>query len=162
LDETAQDVVLHAEIQRHDVVARRPRWQVADQAVDEALLPVRHAGGDHLADEGAAGDAGAWAGLLDQRRGVEVGGGEHTPHGATDAEPADQGAGVDALQTEDAVVAEVGVEVAGGPVVADQGGTLADDEALDVRSARLVVLDVDAVVADERVGHADDLTLVGG
>src|SRR5262249_48780942 len=43
-----------------------------------------------------------------------------------------------------------------------QARTLADEEALDLRLARLAVFGVDAVVADLRVGHADDLALVRG
>ena len=56
---------------------------------------------------------------------------------------------------------QVGVEVAVRAEVARHAGEFADDEAVDLQAARLPVLGVDAVVADERVGHRDDLAGVG-
>src|SRR5262249_38603413 len=68
----------------------------------------------------------------------------------------------DPLDAQHAVLGEVGVEAAAAAEVAGVPRQLADDEALDLRPARLAVLGVDAVVADERVSHRDDLALVGG
>ena len=39
---------------------------------------------------------------------------------------------------------------------------LAHDKARDPALAGLVILKIDAVVADQRVGHGDDLAVVGG
>ena len=54
-----------------------------------------------------------------------------------------------------------GERLAGAPV-ARHLAEFADDKAADVRLARFGVLGVDAVVADLRVGHGDDLAAVGG
>ena len=73
--------------------------------------------------------------LCDQRGVVEVGRGQHAVHGPADAQPADQGAGVDALDADDVVRRQVGVEVAVRAEVARHAGQFADDEALDLRPA---------------------------
>ena len=59
------------------------------------------------------------------------------------------------------LLAQVVVEGALRAEVAGHARQLADDEALDLRPARLAVVGVDAVVADQRIGHGDDLALVG-
>ena len=58
-------------------------------------------------------------------------------------------------------MAEEGVEVVGGPPVAPAARQLADDDAAAERPAALVVVLVDAVVADVRVREGDDLPGIG-
>src|SRR5215204_3506522 len=73
-----------------------------------------------------------------------------------------QGAGVDAGDSGDTVAFEIGVDRADGAPVARVVAAFADDETGDPRAAGFVVVIVDAVVADEGVGHADDLATEGG
>ena len=97
------------------------------------------------------------------RGGVSDDGGvgrEHRPHRAGRAQAADEGAGVDAGQAGDAVFLQVLVERAVGAVVRVGRRQLLDDEAGDVGAGALAVVGVDAVVADQGVGHRDDLALV--
>ncbi|MEY3457593.1 MAG: hypothetical protein RL215_750 [Planctomycetota bacterium] len=54
------------------------------------------------------------------------------------------------------------IEGFAGAVVAGGLAEFADDEAAEEETAAFDVFGVDAVVADEGVGHGDDLTVVGG
>jgi hypothetical protein len=73
-----------------------------------------------------------------------------------------EGAGIDAGDAGDAVAFQVGIEGAGGAPVAGFVAALADDESGDPWAAGFVVVGVDAIVADQRVGHADDLAAERG
>ena len=74
---------------------------------------------------------------------------------------ADEGAGVEIGGHGNAGIGEKAVGGFAGAPVAGEGGELADDEALDVRAAGLVVLVVGAVVPDLRVREDDDLAGIG-
>ena len=60
----------------------------------------------------------------------------------------------------DAVLLQIGVEASFGAPVGVEPRGFANDEARDLRDRRFTVLGVDAVVADERVGHGDQLARV--
>ena len=100
--------------------------------------------------------------LVHQRGVVEVGRREDARHRPADAQPAHQGARVDPLDADDAVLAQVGVERRGrerkllGTRVSSRTMKPSTCGRRDSPSSA-----VDAVVADERVGHRDDLALVG-
>ena len=68
---------------------------------------------------------------------------------------------VDALDAGNAVLLQVLGQRRFRPPVAHDRRQLADDEARHVRLPGFDILPVHAVVADERVGHRDDLPLVG-
>jgi len=72
-----------------------------------------------------------------------------------------QRARVDVLDPDDAVAREVGVETRARAEVRRDRRCLLHDEPVDPRPARLDVLVVDAVVADHRVRHRDDLASIG-
>ena len=95
-------------------------------------------------------------------QGVEVvdAGGDDGLHGAVVADVAHQLAGVDALDGDDVVLAQEAGQVLGGAEVARALAHVAHDKAAAEQTARLHVLGVDAVVADLRVGHGDDLARV--
>ena len=100
---------------------------------------------------------GAAGGFLDAQG---LPGGQAGLHRAALAQVAGQGAGVDALDADDAVLRHV---LGQGGARAPRTRHLAeflDDEAADLRAGALVVGGVDAVVADERVRHGDDLPVV--
>jgi hypothetical protein len=61
----------------------------------------------------------------------------------------------------DVVLDEIVAECTRGAVVACDGGDISDDETFDLRSGRLDILRVDAVVADVWIRQNDDLTAVG-
>ena len=86
--------------------------------------------------------------------------GEVAVHRATDAELFGQRPGVDALNAGDAVAFHVVAQRTVRAVIAHDRRQLTDDKPAGVRLVRLHVLLVDAVVADERIGHGDDLPLV--
>src|SRR4030095_12369412 len=75
---------------------------------------------------------------------------------------AGQGAGVDALDAHDAMLAQVVVERHPGPPTRRERAGFLDDEAGQPGPARLDVLRVDAVVPDQRVGHAHHLAAIRG
>ena len=82
-------------------------------------------------------------------------------HNALAAQLAGQTAGVDAGKANNLLRLEVLVERYLAAPVGRVFTHLAHDEAGNPAFAGLVVLKVDAVVADERVGHGNDLTVVG-
>src|SRR5204863_7291034 len=72
-----------------------------------------------------------------------------------------QPARVDVVDGEHAVGLEIVVQPGGRAEVARDPGKLAGHEPLDPHLARLPVFFVDPVIPDVRVGHRDDLPLVG-
>src|SRR5439155_3706735 len=78
------------------------------------------------------------------------------------AEVPHERAGIDALDAGNAVPREVGAEALLRAPARGSLAVLAHDEAAHVGTARLDVLTVHADVADLRVGHGDELPLVGG
>jgi hypothetical protein len=82
------------------------------------------------------------------------------PHRAAFAQVAGQGAGVDAADADDALGGEPLTEVAGRAPVRRPAGRVADHVAGHPDPVRLVVLGVDAGVADLRRGLHDDLPVV--
>ncbi len=57
---------------------------------------------------------------------------------------------------------EVAFERGAAAEVAGHAAALADDEAGQLRAGALEIVEVDAVVADLRIGHRDDLAAVAG
>ena len=97
---------------------------------------------------------------LQQRLRVALGAGDAHAHRAALAEVAGQGAGVDAGDADDALLAEVVVERPGGAPARRHAGRVAHDVAADPDAAGLGVLVVHAGVADVRGGHHHDLAVV--
>ena len=162
LDETARDVPLHAEVKGYHVARDRAgRKQLAAKSACETLVPFPRSGRNDLANQIAPNNAWPRAGLVDQRAVIQVDGRQNAGHGAADPQAANQGAGVDALDAGDVVPLQVRSKVAAGAKVARNAVELADNEALHLRMGRLFIFRVDAVVADQRISHGDDLSLVG-
>src|SRR5690606_21220554 len=69
---------------------------------------------------------------------------------------------VDALDPDDVVLLHEALQVLVRAVVGGHAAELAHDEPLGVGLVGLHVVDADAVVADVRVGHRDDLPVVAG
>src|SRR5262245_39250861 len=126
----------------------------------EPLAPLERFCGHDLLDHVAPDNAGAVAGLVHQRCVVEVGRGQDAGHRAADAEFPHQCSRVDPFDSNYLVICQVLVETERGAVVAGVAGEFPNDKAFDVGAARLSIFGRDAVVADVRVGHRDDLTLV--
>ena len=61
---------------------------------------------------------------------------------------------------DDAPLGQIVVEFAGRAEIACPAGPLPDDEAGQMRPAAFDILGVDAVVADFRIGHRDDLAAI--
>ena len=93
---------------------------------------------------------------------VEVGRREDSLHGPAFPRQPDQGAGVDPLDADDAVLLEIVGQRTGRAVIADPAAQLADHEAADPGPPALGILGVDPVVADLRIGHRHDLTVIRG
>ena len=98
----------------------------------------------------------------DQRIAVQVDRGNHPRLGAVQAQVAGQRARVHLVDADDAVFPQVTAQVAGGAPVGVARCQLAHDQAARPRLARLRVVLVDPVVADQRIGQAHQLTRVGG
>ena len=87
--------------------------------------------------------------------------GNESVHRAAHAEFFGQRPRVNALNSRNAVFLQIFRERKIRAPVADDRREFADDEAGDVRPPRFHVHGVDAVIADERIGHRDDLAFVG-
>ena len=86
---------------------------------------------------------------------------DHAVHNALAAQLAGQTAGIDAGKANDLLRLEVLVECYLAAPVGRVFAHLAHDKAGNPAFAGLVVVKVDAVVADQRVRHGNDLTVVG-
>ena len=95
----------------------------------------------------------------DSRAG-QLSGEDTDAHGAAFAQVSGQRAGVDAADTHDALLDQLVLEGAPGAPAGGPNGRVAHDVAGDPDAAGLVVLVVDAGVADVRCGHDDDLAVV--
>jgi len=109
-----------------------------------------------------AGHAGERTGLFHHAFEIRVDGGDDPVLGALVPQVAGQGAGVDPLDADDAVLPQIVPQAHGGPPVGIFFLVFLDDETGQVETAALHVLGVDAGVADLGVGHGDHLPLVGG
>jgi len=108
--ELAQDVVLDSTIVGDDPEARRRRCHVAVPKLEAALAPAVGLGDGDLGDEVASDEARQRAGTREQLRRIARDRRDDPVLGAVVAEVAREGAGVDALETDDAVPLEVLVE----------------------------------------------------
>ena len=116
----------------------------------------------HLAHEVAADEAGQRARPLDESVGVGLDRRDDAFLGAVIAQVSGERAGVDGLDADDSVAAQVRLEAQpAAPARRDRGGLL-DDEAVHQGPPGLDVFRVQPVVADERVGHGHDLAAVRG
>src|SRR5262249_50302158 len=148
-------------IESDDAMPLSPWLQLLrGERADEPFLPGERPRRHDAARQVAADDAGAGARFVNERRVVEIRRRQDAVHGAAYAQPTDQGAGVDALDADNAMLGEIGIERLVRAKVAWNARQLANDEPFDLRGARLAILGVDAVVADERIGHRHDLSLV--
>ena len=115
--------------------------------------------GDLLGELGS-GHLGLGADPLQQRVRVGLGGGDPDPHRPALAQVPGQRAGVDAGDADHALRLQLVVEAAPRPPVAGDPGRVADDVAGHPDPRRLLILVVDAGVADVRRGHHHDLAVV--
>lgn len=148
LAQLALDVVLYAVVEQRDAVLGFALSRVNDvlrtgNGLDRILDNVSL----HFCD-----------GLLVRLEALGV---DDAVHDALAAQLARQTAGVDAGKANDLLRLEVLVERYLAAPVGRVLAHLAHDEAGNPALAGLVVVKVDAVVADERVGHGNDLTVVG-
>ena len=89
-------------------------------------------------------------------------GGDHAVHHADTAELAGEGSGVDIVKTDDVFFFEEGIDIA---FTAEVGGGIApfsDDIAFDLGIVAFKIFGNDAVVADQREGLDNDLSVVAG
>ena len=93
---------------------------------------------------------------------VQILGGQGRVHHAVKAHPSGQLPGVDAFYADDVVFLQVGGQALGRAPVARYAGALLHHEAPHVGAGGFVVLWIDPVVADQGVGHGDDLAGVRG
>ncbi len=83
---------------------------------------------------------------------------DHCPGVADLPDMQGQGPGIDAGDAGNSVAFQIVVDRSGRAGMAGRVGVLADDETGDPRLSRFVRIGMDAVVADQGIGHADDLT----
>src|SRR5256712_3993141 len=155
--ELAQNVELDAAVVRDDPEAWRGRRHVTARELPAAGRPGVGRVGRDFGHQVAADEPGQGPGALEEASGIGLDRGDDAVLGAVVPQVARQRARVDVLDTHDAVAPEVLVEARAGAEVRRDGRRLFDDEPVDPRPPRLLVLLVDAVVADHRVGHRDDL-----
>ena len=176
IDQVAQDVPLHAEIEGDDVrpagcgCFRCPRGMavgtravlIEKKLLVQAGFPGEGFPGHDLAGEVAADQPGALPSLGHQAGVVEIGRRQDALHRPPDPRQPHQGAGVDPLDADDAVSGQKRFERFLRAEVADPAAQLANHEAADPGATALQILVVDPVIADLGVGHRHDLTVIGG
>ena len=126
----------------------------------EAFFPFKTAIRHHFADKIAADDFGAGLGLANESRVVEFDRREHARHRSLHSDSADQGTRIDPFQSNDSRFAQIIVERTLRPVIARFATQLADNESGKRDSGAFDVFEIDAVIADQRVGHRDDLPAI--
>src|SRR3989454_2819536 len=82
-------------------------------------------------------------------------------HRTLQADVTHQSARIDIRNGRYAVLRQVGLEALRRPPVAGHWRQVADDESFEERLPRFDVLGIDAGIADERIGHRNDLTGIG-
>ncbi len=85
---------------------------------------------------------------------------KNSAHRAADPQASRQGSCIDPFDTGNFVLLQIFIEADVRPPVGIGGGKFAHDKAGDVRPTALDILAVDTVIADQRIGHRDDLALV--
>ena len=123
--------------------------------------PVGAAAGDQ-GHQVLALHAGELPGPAHQGLGVQVQRGDEAPHGPGLPQALGDGPGVEALHPQLARGLEVIGQPALGPPVGRVGVVLLDDEALHLHPPGFDILGINAVVADQGIGHGDDLALIRG
>lgn len=163
IDQTTEDVVLDAEVVGDDLVLE---LAAIDLRIAAAQLPgpfaplVRFFAGDP-GGEIETSHVRLGAHFAQQAGGIEIDRRDDAVLGTVIAQMPGQGAGVDAVNGDDAVLLEVGIETHRCPPVGIAILILLDDEAGEEEAAALDILGIDAGVADLGVGHGDHLPLVG-
>src|SRR5271166_2735133 len=164
-NQAAKDVLLDAVVVGHHAVLGCAIFHAHDLGRlvgAHAFVPLIDTGRGDLLGQVSAVHLGYRARLGDQLFGVKLKGGYDTTHHAMGAEMTHESAGVDFGKHGDFVALEVLLcDLLRAPVGAN-AGELADNQALDIRSGRLIVVGVGAVVADLGVGENYDLAGVGG
>ena len=161
IHETSQDVELDAVIICHHVKFRLPARTETASHPPAALVPPVGLLAGHVLHEIPADKSLDMLCFGGQLRGITAHRGDDAFLGAPLAYVDDQGARVHPFDAHDAVLLHVGVQRLSGAPTAGHGAVFLDDETPDVGPVRFVVLGVDADVADLRIGHGDELTLVG-
>ena len=88
--------------------------------------------------------------------------GEHTVHAPLTAEYFRQCPGIHALDAGNVVLFQIAVQCVLTAEITPLGRQMADNKGLHPRAAGLVVLVVDAVIANEGIGHHHALSSIGG
>ena len=159
--ELPQDVPLDAAVVGDDAEAGRGRRDPAPPESPAALRPGERGPGRHLRDEVPADETRERADALEQTRRVGLDRGDAAVLGAVVSQVAGERARVDPLEADDPVRLQIVVEGRGGAEVRGDRRGLLHDEPVHPRPPRLDVLRVDAVVADEGIGHHHDLPSIG-
>ncbi len=165
--ERAEDVRLHPVVDDGDGEPGGIGAIPAPELGRERLEPLHRAAAGDRGDEVLLGQRRHPASSLGEFLQPGAGGllglvAEHRPKSASGAQVAGQGPGVDAVDARDPMPLEVAVERVEGAEAARPAALPADDERPHPRLLRLGVGVVDAVVALQRVGHADHLPGIGG
>ncbi len=126
----------------------------------QRLLPILRLIRQYLAYQIAADKAFARAGLGDEARIVQIDRRQHALHRPARSQPTHERPGVDRFDGHDARAAQIVGEALFRAKITLHAAVLADHKASQLRPPAFHVLGVDAVIADLRVGHRDDLTTV--
>ena len=114
-------------------------------------------GGEVAPDEAFGG-----FGFFDQTRFVEVYGGDDTLHRALVADVQSDGAGVDLINTDDSSLFQIVGQRHGRAPVARDSAAFTNHQPFGEDGARFHIFGVYAVIPYKRIGHGDDLTIIGG
>lgn len=163
IGKVATDIAFHAKVEANDVERTIDAVKVIsmDERVKE-LAPFAGALRHDFFGEIATDQTGALFGEFDQAGWIEFGGRDDPFEDTAGAQVTYQGAGIDVGDPDDLVSFEVFLEGALGAKIAVDAARLFDDEAGELGMWAFFVVEIDAIVANEWVGHGDDLTAVAG
>ena len=161
IEQVPGDVVLHAEIEGHDV------WIGVGNGLSrfilkliprtKRLVPLVRFFRDYLFDQVTANQAGGRFGFCHEACVIQVDRGENPSHGAFVSEFADEGPCVDSFDSQQVVAFEVGVEILFRSEIAGDSASLSDNEAGEERSSTLDIFAIEAIVPNFRIGHRHNL-----
>ena len=127
-----------------------------------SLPPAEGLAARYLLDQITADQTRRGSGLRNEALGTQVDCRDDTLHRAPVPDVLGEGARINPLNPHDSTFLEIRFERLGLSVIAGIGGTFLDNKSFHKGASGLDVLGIDPVVADEGIGHADDLPLVRG
>ena len=160
LRKMAKDVPLHAVIDGDDVPIRFDGGIKILMIVAEPFIPGERPIAWQFADDIPALHFAGGACVLHESCVVDCLGCQYAPHRATGADSSNEITGIDPFKADNVARFQERIKVRSAAIVARHPGQFTNDEPFDLHPFRLLIVVGGAIVADERIGHCDDLAAI--